>query len=76
MQRRRRFKSISTVEDRSRALENELVSLERANEELGKDVERKEGKIARLQKIRDEFMSRIAELDREEDALNSLNQGR
>lgn len=69
-------KVISATEDRSRALEADLVTLARTNEELQKDVERKEAKIARLQKIRDEFMSRIAELDREEGALNSLNSGR
>jgi chromosome segregation ATPase len=69
-------KSISAVEDRTRDLEAELSTLERTSEDMGKDVERKEAKIVRLQKIRDEFMSRIAELDREEDALNSLNTGR
>jgi chromosome segregation ATPase len=69
-------KSISTVEDRFRTLETELATLERNGAELTKDVERKEAKIVRLEKIRDEFMSRIAELDREEDALNSLNAGR
>lgn len=64
-------KSISVVEDSARALEAELLTLQRANGELSKDVERKEAKISRLQKIRDEFISRIAELDREETALNT-----
>ena len=64
-------KSFSVVEDTARVLEAELLTLQRANGELSKDVERKEAKISRLQKIRDEFISRIAELDREESVLNS-----